>query len=51
MNGKKAKELRRRIYGDFSLKTEREYFTEVNSKTLVAKGLRRRYQDEKRRQR
>lgn len=50
MNGKKAKALRRRIYSDFSLRT-RDYFTEGDTKTLVAKGLRRRYQDEKRRQR
>lgn len=50
MNGKKAKALRRKIYGDTSLRIEREYFTEANSSTLVAKGLRRRYQDEKRRQ-
>lgn len=47
MNEKKAKALRRKIYGDMSIRAKREYFTERNGKTLVAKGLRRQYQDAK----
>jgi hypothetical protein len=69
LNGKKAKALRKRIYGEQSIK-QREYgffttvkkkflgmaddgktaqYQNVNKTTIVCKGLRRAYQDAKRR--
>jgi hypothetical protein len=62
MNGRKAKALRKKIYGDQSIK-QREYgffttvkrflkkeggYETVNKTTVVCKGLRRAYQDAKR---
>jgi hypothetical protein len=51
MNEKKAKTLRRRVYGEASLKEPRRYLWDVNRKEgvggVVAQGRRREYQDAK----
>lgn len=46
MNGKRAKYLRRLIYGDMSLREERKYFRDQNTNAIVLdpKGLRKTYQ-------
>jgi hypothetical protein len=46
MNLKKARELRKKVYGDMSLKTAREYTTTPQG--IRALGLRGQYQYEKR---
>lgn len=52
MNEKKAKALRRKVYGDQSLRTKREYVmgkpsTPVGNMIMVRRGPRRKYQDVK----
>ena len=47
MNLKKAKYLRKQVYGDMSLRQERTY--EMFGKTRVCTGLRREYQLAKKR--
>lgn len=46
MNGKKAKFLRKKIYGDMSLKVERKYFLDNNC-VIRNIGLRSEYQKAK----
>lgn len=44
MNGRKAKKLRKLVYGDQSIKAERTYASASNGVTIVNTGLRAHYQ-------
>ena len=46
MSERKAKELRKKVYGDLSLKLLRTYIRR-NDGSIYATGLRRQYQDAK----
>lgn len=47
MNGKKARRIRREVYGDMSHRAAEYVTIRGNDKTMVAAGLRRRYRDAK----
>lgn len=48
MNEKKAKALRKKVYGDMSLKGDRDYYLDPDKNSIVVTGLRKEYQKAKR---